>query len=117
MWFVEWRWFERVILLMIGINTVAMASKDYSNTWVIYNGILEKVGLFLNIVFAIESIVKIVAYGFILGKNTYMRNSWNILDFIIVLSSLVGDSELKLIRLIRVMKPLRTIRRIPTLRK
>lgn len=58
-----------------------------------------------------------MAYGFVIGKNTYLRNSWNVLDFIIVLSSLVGDSELKLIRLIRVMKPLRTIRRIPTLRK
>ena len=39
----------------------------------------------LTIVFVIEMILKILACGFIFnGKNSYLRNAWNILDFIIV---------------------------------
>ncbi len=39
----------------------------------------------LTAIFCIESVLKIVAFGFLLnGSKSYMRNYWNILDFIIV---------------------------------
>ena len=36
-------------------------------------------------VFTIESILKIIAYGFLFHPGAYLRNPWNILDFVIVI--------------------------------
>lgn len=37
-------------------------------------------------IFTLEMMVKIVADGFILHKNSYLRNPWNIMDFVVVVS-------------------------------
>ena len=53
--------------------------------------------------------------GFIKHKNAYLRDSWNVLDFLIVLISIVNflpsaNSEaLKSLRTARVLRPLRSI--------
>lgn len=62
-----------------------------------------------------EAIFKSIAYGFVWGKNTYMRDGWNVLDFIIVVTSL-GSNHYRQIRIVRVLKLLRTLRRIPVLK-
>ena len=36
------------------------------------------------VVFTIEAILKIIAYGFLFHPGAYLRNGWNILDFVIV---------------------------------
>ena len=36
------------------------------------------------IIYLIEAVVKIIAYGFILHPSAYLRNGWNILDFVVV---------------------------------
>lgn len=36
--------------------------------------------------FTIEMSLKIVAYGFVIGPGTYLRDHWNQLDFLIVVS-------------------------------
>jgi len=41
--------------------------------------------LFL-IIFTVEAIIKIIAYGFVLHPGAYLRSIWNILDFIIVIA-------------------------------
>ena len=38
------------------------------------------------VIFTIEMCTKILALGFILHKGSYMRNLWNIMDFIVVVS-------------------------------
>ena len=38
------------------------------------------------VIFTIEMCTKILALGFILHKNSYMRTLWNIMDFIVVVS-------------------------------
>lgn len=60
-----------------------------------------------------------VAMG-IYGKNTYLADSWNRLDFFIVQAGLleyvmhVENLNLTAIRTIRVLRPLRAINRIPS---
>ncbi len=67
-------------------------------------------------------VFKIVGFGFIFNKGAYLRDSWNILDFVIVMSgyvSLMFDSEavnLNVLRSFRVIRPLRTISSIEGLR-
>ena len=36
------------------------------------------------IIFTIETFLKIVAYGLVMHQNSYVRNGWNMLDFVIV---------------------------------
>jgi len=36
------------------------------------------------VIFTLEAIMKVVAYGFVLHPGAYLRNGWNILDFFIV---------------------------------
>lgn len=44
----------------------------------------EKLEYFFLIVFAIEAMLKIIAYGFLFHADAYLRNGWNVLDFTIV---------------------------------
>jgi hypothetical protein len=55
-------------------------------------GLLDNIFLCL---YSSEMILKIVGLGFIFGKNSYIKNPWNMLDFIIVMSGLmtVGTSS------------------------
>jgi hypothetical protein len=61
-------------------------------------------------------IVKIISLGFIMDNGSYLRESWNILDFGIVSSSLLEMSLqsinipfIRILRLLRVLRPLRFI--------
>lgn len=36
------------------------------------------------IIFTLECFLKIVAYGLVFHEGAYLRNCWNILDFVIV---------------------------------
>ncbi|XP_033608822.1 voltage-dependent T-type calcium channel subunit alpha-1H isoform X2 [Cryptotermes secundus] len=71
--------------------------------------------------FALEMTVKMVAMG-VYGKGTYLADSWNRLDFFIVLAGAleyclnVENMNLSAIRTIRVLRPLRAINRIPSMR-
>jgi len=66
----------------------------------------------------------VITYGFIFnGANSYIRNGWNIIDFIVVIFSLISlgiiSTKLKIvkiIRLLRVLRPLRVISRNKGLR-
>ncbi len=40
-----------------------------------------------------QMIVKIIARGFILHKHAYLRESWNWLDFVVVMASLISLSS------------------------
>lgn len=43
-------------------------------------------GYVFTAIFTVESVLKIIAYGFIMHRNSYMRNGWNLIDLTVVLS-------------------------------
>lgn len=45
----------------------------------------EKAEYFFVAIFTVESILKITAFGFLFHPGAYLRNPWNILDFVIVI--------------------------------
>lgn len=76
--------------------------------------------------FLLEAVLKIIATGFIkssIDRKPYLCNGWNILDFIVVIASLIDFSmgvsgiststlkALKALRTIRALRPLRVISR------
>ncbi|XP_016371131.1 dihydropyridine-sensitive L-type skeletal muscle calcium channel subunit alpha-1-like [Sinocyclocheilus rhinocerous] len=83
---VEWKPFEIIILLTIFANCVALAvfmpmpEEDTNNT----NSNLESLEYIFLIIFTMECFLKIVAYGLLFHADAYLRNCWNILDFVIV---------------------------------
>ena len=118
-WLAKWKYFERFIIVCILLNSLVLARKDYTHVYdksvdTSWNQKLEKVDMAFSLVFIIECLIKLIAYGFWQHKNSYLRSGWNVLDFIIVNISIVGfifdgGSELKAIRTMRVLRPLRTI--------
>ena len=70
--------------------------------------------------FCLEALLKIISYGFLAnGPDSYLKEPWNILDFVIVLSALTGIiageevdiSFIKSLRILRILRPLRLISR------
>lgn len=64
--------------------------------------------------------MKIITYGFIFNRKTsYLRDNWNVLDFSIVIFSLISMSMtesdvsfIKVLRVARILRPLRALRLI-----
>uniref|UniRef100_A0A3Q1HZ05 Voltage-dependent L-type calcium channel subunit alpha n=1 Tax=Anabas testudineus TaxID=64144 RepID=A0A3Q1HZ05_ANATE len=87
---VEWKPFDIFILIAIFANCMALAvyvpfPEDDSNST---NHDLEKVEYAFLIIFTIETFLKIIAYGLVMHQNAYVRNGWNMLDFVIVVIGL-----------------------------
>uniref|UniRef100_A0A4W5NGN1 Calcium voltage-gated channel subunit alpha1 I n=1 Tax=Hucho hucho TaxID=62062 RepID=A0A4W5NGN1_9TELE len=83
--------------------------------------ILQAFDAFIYIFFALEMVVKMVALG-IFGRRCYLGDTWNRLDFFIVMSGMVEYSldlqniNLSAIRTVRVLRPLKAINRVPSMR-
>lgn len=77
--------------------------------------------------FIIEAFMKIISQGLVQHKNAYLRNNWNLVDFMVVLSSIFeiiitlayGNDvpSFKMLRALRVFRPLRTFKRVPSMRR
>ncbi|XP_073801635.1 voltage-dependent L-type calcium channel subunit alpha-1C isoform X33 [Danio rerio] len=134
---VEWKPFEIIILMTIFANCVALAvyipfPEDDSNAT---NSNLERVEYLFLIIFTVEAFLKVIAYGLLCHPNAYLRNGWNLLDFIIVVVGLFsaileqatkGDGgtsmggkaagfDVKALRAFRVLRPLRLVSGVPSL--
>uniref|UniRef100_A0A8C4SYF4 Calcium voltage-gated channel subunit alpha1 Ia n=1 Tax=Erpetoichthys calabaricus TaxID=27687 RepID=A0A8C4SYF4_ERPCA len=83
--------------------------------------ILQWFDAFIYIFFALEMVVKMVALG-IFGRKCYLGDTWNRLDFFIVMAGMVEYSldlqniNLSAIRTVRVLRPLKAINRVPSMR-
>lgn len=74
-------WFDRFILLIILLNTLFLALDQEVNIVTKYN---EQIDFTFLIIYTVEMVLKIVALGFIMNTNSYIRDPWNILDFTVV---------------------------------
>ena len=123
----EWKWFDRVIITTILLNSLLLAFTDYQER--IEEGyISERNELFsyfdnaFSIIFLIECISKLIAMGFVAHRNSYLRDAWNWLDLFIVIISVIGwlpffdAGALKALRTFRILRPLRSINSLPEMR-
>jgi hypothetical protein len=79
--------FEFVTIFVIIANSLKIAMEDPTKKEEsAFSIIIENVFLAL---YTIEMILKILGLGFICNKGSYLRDSWNILDFIIVTAAYV----------------------------
>jgi hypothetical protein len=67
--------------------------------------------IFLSL-FCLEMVIKIIAMGFFVHRESYLRDSWNRLDFTVVILGIIAAMNLgnfSAIRTVRVLRPLRTL--------
>ena len=119
------KWFDNFILSIIILSTIRLIVDTFISgyTFVLLFDISDSI---FNIIFLIEAIVKIIAMGFTFDEETYLRDNWNKIDVIIVLCSFIefhtisqkylfknnittSVDFLKVLRLLRTLRPLRII--------
>ena len=123
---VDWPVFEYAVLVTIISNCVVLAMEEHlpgGDRTVMAIKLEETEPYFLGI-FTVEMTVKILANGFCLHGGSYLRNIWNIMDFVVVVTGYItmfADEDLDLgidlrtLRAIRVLRPLKLVSGVPSL--
>jgi hypothetical protein len=117
--FVNHAYFAGFVYHMIALNSLLLAldeprlSDMYQKKSI--NVLLETI----SVIFVVEFVIKVIVMGFYWGDRTYLKDPWNILDFVIVFFSVVtwlleayatGDvSFLRGFRALRALRPLRVV--------
>ena len=90
--------FEGVIMTLIIISSITLVidnpQRDPEAADIVFVGYLDNC---FTVLFTLEATIKIVAMGFLFnnavlrerGMTPYIRNPWNMLDFIVVVASLI----------------------------
>ncbi|XP_071746366.1 voltage-dependent calcium channel type A subunit alpha-1 isoform X5 [Lepeophtheirus salmonis] len=133
---IEWPLFEYTVLLTIIANCIVLALEEHlpNGDRTIFAQKLEKTEPYFLGIFTVEAALKILALGFVLHRGSYLRNAWNIMDFIVVVtgyitilspqeeseasSSSIPSEEgvdLRTLRAIRVLRPLKLVSGVPSL--
>ena len=125
---IDSKWFERAVLLVILLNTIALALYNpIAPNDSFPNNVLDFVENIFTLLFAIEMLLKMFGLGVILHPHAYLRDGWNVMDFTIVMLGFLDMSVTILshfisppgadvfvlntsaFRVFRVLRPLRTI--------
>jgi Ion transport protein len=74
-------------MVLIISNSLLIGVFDYADreSLTYRNQVIDKVQLAFQIVFMLESVLKIIAMGFIMKPNSYLRSGWNLIDFSVIL--------------------------------
>ncbi|KAM9494664.1 voltage-dependent T-type calcium channel subunit alpha-1H isoform 1-T1 [Clarias gariepinus] len=117
-------WFEHVSMLVILLNCVTLGmfqpceDVQCQSEWCV---ILQAFDDCIFAFFAVEMVIKMIALG-IFGSKCYLGDTWNRLDFFIVMAGMLEysldghNASLSAIRTVRVLRPLRAINRVPSMR-
>eukprot|EP00941_MAST-03F_sp_MAST-3F-sp1_P005593 g5593.t1 len=118
-------WFDRVILVLILISSILLGVEN--PLWDPNGSAMKTIGhidIFMTMAFNFEMICKVITLGFAFHERAYIRDPWNVLDFVIVCvsnivlaaSDIPGLKSLRSLRTLRVLRPLRLINRAPGLK-
>ena len=111
--------FEMVIMVIIIASSIKLVFDTYiltsaSDSREVY--VSYVLDIVFTVLFLLEFVIKLVSFGFVTDKGSYTRDPWNILDMSIVGLSILDLSlssihlpMVKVIRLLRTLRPLRLI--------
>ncbi|XP_035261630.1 calcium channel, voltage-dependent, P/Q type, alpha 1A subunit, b isoform X3 [Anguilla anguilla] len=117
----EWPPFEYMILTTIIANCIVLALEqhlpDMDKTPMSER--LDDTEPYFIAIFCFEAGIKILALGFAFHKGSYLRNGWNVMDFVVVLTGILStvgsEFDLRTLRAVRVLRPLKLVSGIPSL--
>ncbi|XP_037387307.1 calcium channel, voltage-dependent, N type, alpha 1B subunit, a isoform X9 [Pygocentrus nattereri] len=117
----EWPPFEYMILATIIANCIVLALEQHlpAGDMTPMSQRLDDTEPYFIGIFCFEAGIKIIALGFAFHKGSYLRNGWNVMDFVVVLTGLLttvgADFDLRTLRAVRVLRPLKLVSGIPSL--
>nr|CDS16897.1 voltage dependent L type calcium channel subunit [Echinococcus granulosus] len=111
-------YFNNVVLVCILVSSAMLAAEDPLKANSYRNIILNYFDYFFTSVFTVEITLKVITYGFAFHKGAFCRSANNLLDLMVVLTSIISYpialdtiSVVKILRVSRVLRPLRAINR------
>ena len=120
----NWKHYDTTVLVLIAISTLLLTLDNPNmDPFGGMTKFLEICDYILTTLFTLECTINIILLGFVCnGSPSYARDPWNIMDLIIVFFSLftiilastggaVDLSILKVFRMLRVLRPLRFLKR------
>jgi len=117
--FVSNSYFAGFIYHMIALNSLLLALDQPQLEDPYQRKTISQILLIISLIFVAEFVMKIIVSGFYWGnERTYLKDAWNILDFIIVMFSFLtwileafaGDTNISFIRGFRALRALRPLR-------
>lgn len=118
---IEHGFFDGFIYHMIALNSLLLALDTPSLTDPYQNKTITLMLNIISVIFVMECVFKIIVMGFYIGKKTYLKDSWNVFDFVIVVCTIftwildfvfeLDVGFVKAFRALRALRPLRVVSR------
>eukprot|EP01035_Chromulina_nebulosa_P021842 gene21842-28269_t len=124
--------FDGLVVLLIIVNSIFLSLSDYdhvtnsndlSENGSSVNSLIIQSELVFTLIFTVEFALKAMAFGLftntLVNKEPYFRDSWNWLDFVVVIFALLANTAIlpsqitKVFRLFRVLRPLKSVKSFP----
>lgn len=84
------------------------------------NKLVDNSETFFTLFFTFECVVKILSIGLLINEDGYLRDGWNWLDFLVVVTALIqmagGESNVSSLRTFRLFRPLRSLSALPSMK-
>ncbi len=114
--FVHHRSFTKVVMTLILLNALLVGLETYPALYDPYSGWFHVADRVLLWLFTIEIVLRLWAANKV---STFLKDSWNIFDLIVILSGhfFVGAQFITVLRILRILRVLRAVSVIPSLRK
>ena len=78
------RTFETISVMVILLNSLSLAIEDPTSST--QSGFQQNLDMVFLVLYTTEMILKILGMGFMLNENSYLRDGWNLIDFIVVIA-------------------------------
>jgi hypothetical protein len=104
------------ILLSVMTFMMTRADRRTEEEKEMYDKVLDWIDFAFLVIFTVEMCTRIIVEGFFVGKHSYLRNPWNRLDFVVVVTGLIAlfvhyfTARLRGFRAFRALRPLLSLR-------
>jgi hypothetical protein len=111
-------YFEYFVFYLIALNSLILAIDEPVLEDAFSKKLIKQISTAISVAFIVECVLKIFVLGFVVGKFTYLKDPFNILDFTIVMISIInfiltrtsGSSSLSFMRAFRALRALRPLK-------
>ncbi len=107
----NWKYTQKIITVVIIVNAIVLGILTDKTLSADEISCLEAIDRLCLVIFVIELIAKLAVY-----KKSFFKESWNIFDFVVVVSSIIFiSSSISVIRAFRIFRILKAIAEFPEL--
>lgn len=111
--FVSQSWVERTIMVLIVINAITLGLETSERIMASWGSVLRFIDMIILTIFVVEIVARMYAHG-----AAFWRDPWSIFDFVVVgIALLPATGNLAVLRSFRIIRALRLISTVPSMRR